>query len=412
MSYQWRGRTGRVSMALRGGAAIVLVAAFSALAVVSGGGGFLTPTTTVTSFVPASAGPVNAKSPVQYRGVVVGKLTEIDADAEGAQLTLNIDEEQLRHIPAGVQTRLLPRTLFGDQYVELAEPRQGTTRAAGSGKLASGAVIPTDTSQGTVQMYETYTRLHSLLATFRPAEFQVALTTIADVLRGRGDEIGRTIDTVHRLSGRFRPEELDVQLSEVADISERLAASAPDAFAALDDAVAMSRLVVEEKQGITALLSSGTELVGSSQQLMNTHAQRAIEVIHMFEPVSDALATHPGQTTATLESLEEFARKANRTFQDDRFQIRAPVTFDDPYPYTPQDCPRYPGLDGPHCAQAAASQEPQFGGTAGPVGSEQERQALVEMAPSALRPQVVEPDPNMLGILFGPIARGTQVVVP
>lgn len=142
-------------MALRGVLAVLVIVAGSVLTALSSGGDLFTAAPAVTSHVPSTAGPVNAKSPVQYRGVVVGKLTEIDMGEAGARLTLRIDEEHLGRIPAGVHTRIVPRTLFGDQFVQLAEPeKQVQPAATDSAMLADGAVIPADTSRDTVQMYQ------------------------------------------------------------------------------------------------------------------------------------------------------------------------------------------------------------------------------------------------------------------
>ncbi|MCX2730487.1 MCE family protein [Saccharopolyspora sp. NFXS83] len=408
-----RGGVSRTSLALRGIGGVVVVLGAAVFAVLGGGEAFESDPT-VSADVPAAAGPVRVNSAVQYRGVVVGELAEVNEGTAGSRLTLRMDPSTMDSIPAGVRLRILPKTLFGDQYVELA----GAGSTAGGG-LEPGAEIAADTDADTVRIYHAYTRMFALLQSLRPAELQVALGTMADVLRGRGAELGETIDTLHDLSGRFDPAEVVGELGEVAGLTEQLAGAAPDLLATLDDAVVLSHAVVEERENLADLLGAGTELTERSQQFLDENAARAIEVVHVARPASEVLGGNADRIPETLRNLREFTSNVSRTFVDDRFQIRAPVTLEDPHPYTPAECPRYPGLDGPNCPDATT-----YGGAVGSVGTAREKGELERMfaspadAPSASakdeRAAVpsagAAPDSDLLGLLFGPVVRGTQVV--
>ena len=402
-----RGGVSRRSLAVRGALAVVVVLGAVVLSA-SGGAELFNGDPTVTSTVPAEAGPVRANSAVRYRGVVVGELSEVEAGTRGSRLTLRMEPAKMDSVPAGVRLRILPKTLFGDQYVDLAGDS-----SPGQGSLRPGSVVAADDTRGTVQIYRAYTRMYGLLTALRPAELQTALTTMADVLRGRGAEIGRTIDTLHDLSGRYDPQRTIGNMSEIAGLSKQLADASPDLLATLDDAVTLSRTVVEERQDLANLLSAGTALTAESQRFLDDNAAKAIEVVHTMEPSSEVLGANADQLTATLHNLRDFTGNASRTFKDDRFHIRAPVTLEDPQPYGPQDCPRYPGLNGPNCAQPAPP-PPRFGGTVGPIGSEQEKRALADLVPppATAGPSTPDIDTDVAGLLFGPVVRGTRVVVP
>lgn len=412
----------RASAALRGFVAIVVLA-FGAVAAV-GGSQLFVGAPTVTSHVPASAGPIRPESSVEYRGVAIGELTGLVPGASGAELTLRLDRGKIDQVPRGVSARVKPKTLFGDQIIELRDQQRRST----SGTLAAGARIPADTSDETAQLYRTYTRIYELVNTLRPAEFQVALSTLADALRGRGAELGSAIDTADSLSRRIDPQDTDRSLTEIAQLGQQLSRSAPDLLASVDDATELSKMVNQHDGDIRGLLSSGTELAGRSRELLAEDGQRAIRVLHQFQPVSQALGENRHGIRQSLEGIEEFASEGSKTFRGGRFHIRAPVTLEDPYPYEPQDCPRYPGLDGPNCGPAQPPPAPVVhGGKVGPVGSPQERRALSELVPGLpLSPEVTHPDPagvdpagvdparpdGPLGLLFGPVVRGTQVVAP
>ncbi|SFB28891.1 virulence factor Mce family protein [Amycolatopsis marina] len=420
-------QTSRVALALRGLAAAV---AFVLVAVVTiaGSGGAFDDDPTVSTTLPASAGPVRADSPVQYLGVTVGRLAAVDGDLDGARLSLRMHADLLEQVPANVRARVLPRTLFGDQYIDLAVPAE--SRAEGN--LVEGAVLAADTSGETVRLYAAYTRLYELITELRPADLQVALTALADALRGRGAEIGTMIDEASELAEDAGPllDLLGEDVNTAARLGRDLAGAAPDLLASLDDAVALSRTVVAERQALSDLLTAGIELSGQSERLLADHADRFIQLVHATGPLAEAVTRHPGAVGESLDAADFFLDGAKRAFGTGRFAIDAALTFDDPYPYTAADCPRYPGLDGANCGdsvrergtgdEAAAAPAapppplPETGGLTGPVGGEREREVIRQLAP--LLPDgdsTAEEQPvDQLSLLLGPLVRGTRVVVP
>ncbi|MEU6132888.1 MCE family protein [Saccharopolyspora sp. NPDC047091] len=390
----------RNALAVRGLGGVLLVLGAAAFAVVGGAGAFRQ-APEVHAAVPAAAGPVREGSAVRYRGVVVGELADVAPDAGGARLLLRMEPAALAVVPASVRVRVLPKTLFGDQYVELAAP----DGSDGTGpRLAAGDRIEADTGAEAVRIYAAYTRMFALLDSLRPAELQVALGTVADALRGRGAELGETIDGLHELTGRIDPARTADRIGEVAGLADQLATAAPDLLATVDDAVVLSRAVVAQRENLTELLDAGAELTERSQRFLDENGVRAVQVVRTAEPVSAVLGGNADGITATLRELREFTANTSRTFVDGRFQIRAPVTLDDPYPYDAADCPRYPGLDGPGCPAPVAT-----GGAVGPVGSAAEKAALREAFPVE---STSDGGPELVGLLAGPVLRGTQVVLP
>ena len=59
---------------------------------------------------------------VRINGVLVGRVDKIDQDGEQAEITLAIDNDAARKIPANVSVRILPTTLFGQKFVALVRP--------------------------------------------------------------------------------------------------------------------------------------------------------------------------------------------------------------------------------------------------------------------------------------------------
>src|SRR5436305_11723479 len=61
-------------------------------------------------------------SDVKIRGIIVGSVDQITSNGEGAEITLRLSPAKAKHIPANVSARLVPKTIFGEKYVDLVLP--------------------------------------------------------------------------------------------------------------------------------------------------------------------------------------------------------------------------------------------------------------------------------------------------
>ena len=397
-------RSERTSLALRGAAAIAVLA-LGAVVSVAGSAGLLRSEPEVTTTLPAAAGPVRESTPVQFRGIEVGTLAEVEPDEGGARLTLRLDPERIGEIPADVVVRLLPRTLFGNQYLDLAGPE----RRSGA-RLVAGAELAPDTSRPTAQLYTTYTRMYQLLDALEPAQLQVALTAVADSLRGRGARLGEVIDDSAALRHEAAPvlDGLGSDLRTMAAVSDDLRAASPDLVRTLDNAVALSAVVVQERENIGSLLSGGVEVTDRAQRFVEANGDRAVQLVRTADPITDILGGHPGALGDAHAGVDAFLDGANRAFSTGFFKIRAKASRESPDPYDARDCPRYGAVRGPNCAAADA-------GPIGPVGSAQEDDALRRLAPLLPAPEGAPPapsSPDLLGLMLGPMVRGSEVMTP
>src|SRR5690242_15663866 len=73
------------------------------------------------------------KADVKVRGVIVGQVNKIASNGEGATLTLGIKPDKIKQIPRNVTAAILPKTLFGEKYVELQIPSDPSSNALRSG---------------------------------------------------------------------------------------------------------------------------------------------------------------------------------------------------------------------------------------------------------------------------------------
>ncbi|MBB5852091.1 MCE family protein [Amycolatopsis umgeniensis] len=405
----WRGVTGLVV----GVVVIVLVIAY--------GAGALSADPAVTSDIPGQSVGVLERSTVEYRGAVVGTVEEVRSDRQGTRLTLRMFPDQLENIPAGVRTRILPRTLFGDQYIDLVPPDR-----PGAGRLSTDEPIPADTSGETVELYTAFKRLFSVLQAVQPAKINTALTAVSEALSGRGAELGELIDQAHELTADA-PALLATfgdTLGFVSDLSEQLGEVAPEGIQALENAIVLSQDLVRQKGNIQALLTGGLELMGQGRQLLGDNADRVIRLVDKGGEVTGALADNAKGITELYGSFGRLMTNIAGVVGDGRtLPVDLDVTLDGTRPYTSADCPRYGELTGPNCGPAperpreeprAVVVPPIFGGASGPVGSDVEAKSLTRFADRLAGR--LRPDPGtrtgILGVLAGPILRGAEVPVP
>jgi phospholipid/cholesterol/gamma-HCH transport system substrate-binding protein len=77
-----------------------------------------------------------SRADVKVRGVIVGQVLKVESEGDGATLDLGIKPELMKSIPDNVSAAILPKTLFGEKYVELNIPKD-----ASSTSLKEGAEI-------------------------------------------------------------------------------------------------------------------------------------------------------------------------------------------------------------------------------------------------------------------------------
>jgi len=72
-------------------------------------------------------------SDVKIRGLIVGEVRSITSTGDGASIEMALQPDQVAGIPVNVSARILPKTLFGERFVDLVIPTDpsATTIAAG-----------------------------------------------------------------------------------------------------------------------------------------------------------------------------------------------------------------------------------------------------------------------------------------
>ena len=340
---------GRAGRALSGLLFIVIVAGMSVVGVAYGFGAFST-SKVVTATLPEAGPALGPGAEVEFRGVLVGSVGGVHRTLHDAVLTLQIQPSQLSKIPAGVTVRLVPRSVFGDLYVDLVPPAQI------GGSLQSGAQLVADTSTPTVELDQALDAGYRLLTAVRPDKLDATLTAIATALNGRGAELGNLVDQLEHYTTQVAPHtaELVHDVTTLGTVSAELSRDAPDLLRTLDNAIATSHTVDGSQAEIQKLLAEGPAVADSTRKLLALNQHKLRELVDLLQPVVSVLQSRRGNVVRAVKQLRLFLLGASRALGHGAWlqvNVAPDLNPRDDKGYTAAECPRYAGVPGPNCPQ-------------------------------------------------------------
>ncbi|TQK72272.1 MCE family protein [Nocardioides sp. SLBN-35] len=308
----------------------------------------------VTVQLPTIGDTLGTNSDVKYDGLRVGRVVQVDPAGPSAEVLVAPEHAAL--IPATVAARVLPGTLFGNEYVDLvaaAHAEPATTASAHH--LAEGAVVPADTSTATLRLMDTFSATQRLLAAVDPAQWDVALSQLADALDGRGARIAELVRDGNGFLGRWA--DLHPQVREDLDLLARdtdLAADVePQLVKALRDTRPLARTFVQQQAEISDLLADVPALLDGETGVTTFLRENGAATARLLNASAATLEVFAERYPAFAELLRKvpvLLRNGANAVKNGRIQMEgvlAPQLLD-PYDATdPKDCPTYRGLAGP-----------------------------------------------------------------
>ncbi|MFC9789635.1 MCE family protein [Rhodococcus sp. NPDC127528] len=414
---QFTGRS-RARLALRGALA-VLVGVVVAVVMVMRGSGNLHRNPEVIVAIPASAGLITGEAPVRYSGVNIGRIAGIDSGTTSSVVRLQIDSDSIEQVPSDVLVRVVPRTFFGDIYIQLVDG----PNARSSAPLADGDTIGVDTGPDAVALYGVYTKMVDLLDHMQPQKMQTALTALGKALDGRGETIGRIVDRLGSASQALTPsaQRLLDTTPEFRSVMAALDAATPDVLATLTAATSVSQSMVEHGGQLTAMFGAAASFATVTAAFVGEQRDRIITVTDSTGKILATTAANTSGLVDTLAGAETFGAAGARVFATGKFNITAVPSFAGPLPYTGADCPHYGAEYGAECGQsqpaAPPGPTPQLAApasvsAAGVVDGDREAPVLklLEAGIGGAPAGASAPNPATT-VMLGPMIRGNEVSV-
>ncbi len=308
-----------------------------------------TPVTKVTVRTERAGLQLLPHSDVKVRGLIVGEVRDTDATADGATLHLALDPDKAKLIPRNVQARLLPKTLFGEKYVELHIPGQ-----PGPLGLTEGAVIHQDRSRAAIEIDKVLNDLLPLLRAVKPTELNATLNALATALQGRGDQIGRNLEQADALLRKINPElrTLVHDLHGLADVSDIYHAAAPDLLQTLRNLNVTSKTITDKTATIERLIPATTALAQDGDVFMRNNAPKIIGVNIANRDVLSVVARYSPSLPCVLAGLMKIRPEAERVAGGNgskTFNLTIEIVKPRPGYKNPLDLPELKDQRNPRC---------------------------------------------------------------
>ena len=363
---------------------------------------------------------------VKLRGLIVGEVRAVRSDGQKATVDLALKPGTVGLIPANVQARLLPKTLFGEKFVDLVIPPR-PARA----RLAEGDVITQDRSSTAIELERVLDDVLPLLRTIQPAKLNATLNALATALEGRGRRLGQNLELVDGYLTRLNPELPAIQrdVSALADVADLYADAAPDLVRMLRGFAVTTATIKDRSQAYAGFLAGTAGFATTTQQLLEDDGDRIIRLAAVGRPTLGLLARYSPEYPCLLEGLAQSNASIGKTFAGGELHITLEVTRARAG-YRPGEEPAWGEQRGPHCyglpnpprpwpgnhfrdgtkQSGSASAIPSFlvDPQSGHSGTAEERHVVDAL----VAPQMgVAPHdvPDLATLLFGPMARDTAV---
>lgn len=242
---------------------------------------------------------LNPHSEVKVKGVTVGEVAAITSDGRTATVHLRLEPATAHLVTAGVDASIVPKTLFGEKYVNLIPP----VGAAG-GPIAPGAVIRQ--SATAVEVDELYDHLDAVLQALHPEQLSVALGSLTGALRGRGGRLGDTAATLSAYLGGINPRLPDLvqDVRRLGDTASVYNDAAPDLLRTLDNATAVSNdLLTAHEDDLARLLVGAQDTAGRLTDLVDRAGRPLLDTADRARPILGLLADYSSEFPCLVDAL-------------------------------------------------------------------------------------------------------------
>lgn len=370
---------------------------------------------------------LNLSSDVKLRGTLVGEVKKIQSNGANATITLALKPNTLTQIPANVQARILPKTLFGEKFVDLVIPPQPAAQ-----HITDGGLIPQDRSFTAIETGKLFDDVLPFLRTLQPEKVNETLNALATAVEGRGNQIGDNLSLANDYFTRFNTDipNLQADISGLADLATSYGNAAPDLLTLLRNTAFTQRTIVQKQQTFADFLRGTAGFANTASDVLSENSSRLIQLAAVSRPTLSTLAFYSPELPCLLHGLTKFEPRLEGVFasaQGPFLHIRLETLPAQPQAYRPGvDAPTFGSTAAPTCISVpdgltgkagnapnppgtkAAYTAPATPGSSGLVGSPEEKSAVAQVV-SPLLQQPPDAISDTTQLLVAPMLRGNEV---
>jgi phospholipid/cholesterol/gamma-HCH transport system substrate-binding protein len=317
----------------------------------------VTPVTLQTSHIGTQ---LSLGADVKLRGIIVGDVRKISTTGSGATIKLALQPAKAKLIPKNVLARILPKTLFGQKFVDLVIPPDASTIS-----LKSHDVIPEDRSKNAIEVETVLSDILPVLRAVAPEKLNATLTALANALEGRGDELGDNLSRLDDYLRRFNQHlpAFTTDISELASVADSYNRAAPDLLRFLANSSVTSLTITSKQNTLLQFLRDTATFADTATGVLSENETRLIQLGQVSRPILDELGSRSTYISQTIDGLAALAPKLEQVFGSGTNKnwlhiSLIPVTAKGAY-VAPNDCPKYVNKEGaqygPNCGTGSAA---------------------------------------------------------
>ncbi|HVA61167.1 MAG TPA: MCE family protein [Mycobacteriales bacterium] len=251
---------------------------------------------------------------VKLRGIEVGQVRAVSTNGQYALLDLEIDPNEASIIPINVTAEILPKTLFGEKYVDLILPADPSATNISEVK---NPVIDENHSTTAIETEKVFDDLLPLLQALKPVQLNYTLTALATALQGRGSELGQNLTLADQYFASFNPHlgTFEHDISGLADLAANYAQATPNLLAMARNFSVNARTITEKQDVYAQFLIGTAGFANTAREITAQNASNLINLADFSEPTLATLARYSPEFTCLLIGLDRIHPLIASTFQ-------------------------------------------------------------------------------------------------
>ena len=304
-----------------------------------------TPVVSVTLMAARIGNQLQSDSDVKVRGLIVGEVRSITSTGNGARIELALQPDQVASIPVNVSARILPKTLFGERFVDLVIPASPSAKT-----IAEGDTIGQDHSTVAIELEKVFDNLLPLLRTVRPEKLSATLNALATALDGRGKQLGTNLVRADRYLAAIHPTmpPIAADISGLADVAATYADAAPDIMRMLTALTTTSATIVAKQNSLAGFLAGTAGFANTATGFLSANGDRIIRVGNVQRPTLALAARYAPEYPCFAAGLANWIPRATQMFSNNYFHITLEAVKPRA-PYRPGEEPAWGEHRGPDC---------------------------------------------------------------
>jgi phospholipid/cholesterol/gamma-HCH transport system substrate-binding protein len=227
-----------------------------------------TPVVKVTLMAAQIGNQLQSDSDVKIRGLIVGEVRSITSTGNAARIELALQPDQVANIPVNVSARILPKTLFGERYVDLVIPTNPSPRT-----MTDGDIIGQDHSTVAIELEKVFDNLLPLLRSVKPEKLAATLNALATALDGRGTQLGDNLVRADKYFAALNPKmpTITADISRLADVATTYADAAPDILRMLKALTTTSNTILAKQDALAGFLAGTAGFANTASTFLGAH---------------------------------------------------------------------------------------------------------------------------------------------